>query len=438
MLREFWRFYWAVCGFTLCVIAFAGLPSIGIAQEPAEQAPTTEEGAEEVAESESEETSEETTEEAPTKDAPPEDAPTEDAPTEDAPTEDAESDETAGGSGTANERFYELFEEWKSLLKAMREIRAEFLIADNEKLDELRQSFHDKGVAGEAMVTQLTAQAEDAYRESPNSDREIVRFLVSTLNELVGRDDYRPAKRLGEMLLEGGSKEKELPELAGLAAYGNNDFDATEQHLQLAVEAGTISERGSAILQSLEDCKTTWEEEVKIRAAEADDNLPQVRLQTDVGDVVVELFENEAPETVGNFISLVEKGYYDNLTFHRVLSGFMAQGGCPDGNGLGGPGYNVYCECVNDNHRNHFAGSLSMAKTMAVNTGGSQFFLTFAPSPNLNGDHTVFGRIVEGWETLPKIVRIDPEGDHALPPTKIIKAEVIRKRDHDYRPNKVR
>ncbi len=94
---------------------------------------------------------------------------------------------------------------------------------------------------------------------------------------------------------------------------------------------------------------------------------------------------------MGNFISLVDSGFYDGLTFHRVLKGFMAQGGCPKGDGTGDPGYSIYCEVNQENARKHFRGSLSMANA-GKDTGGSQFFLTFLPTPNLNGKHTVFRR----------------------------------------------
>ena len=142
---------------------------------------------------------------------------------------------------------------------------------------------------------------------------------------------------------------------------------------------------------------------------------------------------------MGNFVNLVENGFYDGLTFHRVLPGFMAQTGCPDGDGNGGPGYQIYCECYQDNHRNHFRGSLSMAKSEARDTGGSQFYLTFLPTPHLNGKHTVFGRVIEGLDVLPQLQRRDPSkpADSAIVPDRIIKAEVIRKRDHEYLPHKV-
>ena len=117
-------------------------------------------------------------------------------------------------------------------------------------------------------------------------------------------------------------------------------------------------------------------------------------METDVGLIQIELFEDEAPKTVANFIKLVNEGFYDGLAFHRVINGFMAQGGCPntrDGAsgmpGTGGPGYTIDCE-INSNK--HIAGSLSMAHA-GKNTGGSQFFLVHSPQPRLDGVHTVFG-----------------------------------------------
>ncbi len=156
--------------------------------------------------------------------------------------------------------------------------------------------------------------------------------------------------------------------------------------------------------------------------------MPRVRLTTTKGDIVIELFENEAPMATANFISLVEKHFYDGVPFHRVIAGFMAQGGDPKGTGSGGPGYAIPCECYQPNHRSHFAGSLSMAHA-GKDTGGSQFFLTFAPTPHLNGKHTVFGRVIEGMDVLPKLERIDPtehEGQDGPTPDKIIKATVVR------------
>ena len=106
----------------------------------------------------------------------------------------------------------------------------------------------------------------------------------------------------------------------------------------------------------------------------------------------------------------MEKKFYDGLTFHRVIPGFMAQGGDPKGDGTGGPGYTIPDECYQENHRNHFRGSLSMANTGQRDTGGSQFFLTFVPTAHLDGKHTVFGRVIEGMDVLAKLQRCEPGG----------------------------
>ncbi|MEC9094827.1 MAG: peptidylprolyl isomerase [Planctomycetota bacterium] len=175
-----------------------------------------------------------------------------------------------------------------------------------------------------------------------------------------------------------------------------------------------------------------------MRTAEATKNdLPRVKLETTEGSLVIELFENEAPQAVGNFVNLVEKKYYDGLIFHRVLPGFMAQGGCPDGRGSGGPGYNIYCECQNDGYRKHFSGTLSMAHA-GKDTGGSQFFLTFLPTPHLDGRHTAFGRVIEGMDVLSKLKRVNPQQPSGTAPSKIKQATVIRKRQHPYVPTKVK
>lgn len=114
-------------------------------------------------------------------------------------------------------------------------------------------------------------------------------------------------------------------------------------------------------------------------------------ISTEKGDIKLALFPNEAPQTVSNFAELAESGFYDGLSFHRVIPGFVAQGGCPEGTGTGGPGYAIRCEVKNNPHK-HLKGALSMAHA-GRDTGGSQFFLCFAPQPHLDGEHTVFGQI---------------------------------------------
>ncbi len=116
--------------------------------------------------------------------------------------------------------------------------------------------------------------------------------------------------------------------------------------------------------------------------------MTRATIETDKGTINIQFFDADAPNTVKNFVDLAEKGFYDGLTFHRVIPNFMIQGGCPDGDGRGGPGYKINCE-INPNR--HQAGTLSMAHA-GKNTGGSQFFICHSPQSHLDGIHTVFGQ----------------------------------------------
>lgn len=137
--------------------------------------------------------------------------------------------------------------------------------------------------------------------------------------------------------------------------------------------------------------------------------LQYAKVSTQKGDIWLKLFPEEAPNTVANFAHLGNSGFYDNLTFHRVIPGFMAQGGCPLGTGTGGPGWAIACETAT-NKSKHVRGTLSMAHA-GPNTGGSQFFITFVDTPHLDGVHTVFGAIeaddAESFKVLDSIASQD-------------------------------
>jgi peptidyl-prolyl cis-trans isomerase A (cyclophilin A) len=127
-------------------------------------------------------------------------------------------------------------------------------------------------------------------------------------------------------------------------------------------------------------------------------------MKTNHGDIDIELFEDKAPLTTKNFIDLIEKGYYDNLTFHRVIDGFMIQGGCPQGTGTGGPGYKIRDE-FHPELRHDGPGVLSMANA-GPNSGGSQFFITLAATPWLDNKHAVFGKVTKGLDVVQKIGKV--------------------------------
>jgi cyclophilin family peptidyl-prolyl cis-trans isomerase len=333
--------------------------------------------------------------------------------------------------------YQRLLEDWKTVLKDLRKLKVQYQSAALADQAKIQQQWTDLVAKGSETVASLEAAGLKAYAEAPNEDPQLTRFLVKLADDCIQRDDYAGAKRVTDVLIEHDCAEKQIYDSAAIAAFVLNDYDNAETYFKLASDAGVLSTYGKELQPSVAEHKELWAKEQAIREAEATaDDLPRVKLMTSKGDIVLELFENEAPDTVGNFISLVEKGFYDGLNFHRVLKNFMAQGGDPKGDGSGGPGYTIYCECYKPEYRRHFQGSLSMAHA-GRDTGGSQFFLTFRQTPHLNGRHTCFGRVIEGMDVLSKLQRRDPQGTTTAAPDSIVKAEVVRKRDHAYAPRKV-
>ena len=166
---------------------------------------------------------------------------------------------------------------------------------------------------------------------------------------------------------------------------------------------------------------------------------PKVRIATSKGDMIVELYEDKVPNTVANIITLAESGFYKDMAFHRILKGFMAQGGCPNTKpgesgmpGTGGPGYTI-AEEFHPELKHNERGILSMAKTAAPNSTGCQFFILFANAAFLDNGYSVFGKVVEGLHVIDELEAVGHERD-GLPPKEEIRfsIEVISKNDHEY------
>jgi cyclophilin family peptidyl-prolyl cis-trans isomerase len=351
--------------------------------------------------------------------------------------------------GPAKAEFDRVFAEWKAVLTEMGKLKEEYRAASKSRQAEIDKLYKDLLAKATPMLEQLIGAAQKAYTEAPNADKDLAELLVGVVADSNARDDYERAFALAKPLMDNKCDDKYLPALAGIAAFCVSEFDLAGKWLEQAAkdqdtwqritkkdDPGRAQSR-SEFLTNVPYYKDAWTSEKRFRDAEAeakpDQLLPRVLLSTNKGDIEVELFENEAPNTVANYISLVEKGFYNGLTFHRVLPGFMAQGGDPEGNGSGGPGYHIPCECYQPNHRLHFRGTLSMAHA-GRDTGGSQFFLTFVPTRHLDGRHTVFGRVVKGFEVLAKLQRRNPEEPDQPRPDRIVEAKVLRKRKHDYVP----
>ena len=170
---------------------------------------------------------------------------------------------------------------------------------------------------------------------------------------------------------------------------------------------------------------------------------PLVTFEMENGDIFrAELYPEVAPNTVNNFISLVKKGFYDGLTFHRIIPGFMIQGGDPDGNGTGGPGYEIKGEFDSNGFENalkHTEGVLSMARAMDPDSAGSQFFVMVAAAPHLDGEYAAFGKVLEGMEAVHRAenVRTNPWNNRPIRPV-VMKKVTVDTRGVDYpEPEKV-
>lgn len=349
--------------------------------------------------------------------------------------------------------FQKIYGQWKTLLGDMAEIQTRSLGQSESGQESLREQIGKLSKQADELKPDLQAAAEAAYLADDQNKTLADLLFIMALAHLRG-DNYEESLRLAEMLIDHNYPEPDLQQahrIAASAAFATMQLDKAKQHAEAALADKNAKaddkEPLETLLAAIQFYQPLWEQEQKLRAAEekADEPLPRVKLHTSQGDIVVELFENEAPNHVANFVSLVEKGFYDGTLFHRVLPAFVAQGGDPvskdpksdpGSHGQGGPDYLIEDECNRPDHRKHFRGSLSMANS-GPNTGGSQFFLTFVPTGHLDGRHTVFGRMVEGFDVLSKFQRVDPGKSFNVVPDKIIKAEVLRKRSHPYVPKKI-
>lgn len=342
--------------------------------------------------------------------------------------------DSATPSSDAKQNFTKAQQELKRLIGELAALQAEYQQpgADKQRIEARFNAARDEArLAAASLETSATA----VVLAEPNNEA-AVQVVRDVIQGAMASDDARKALAVTETLRKAGAADGPTLLAGATAAMTVSKLDEATEFVKAAAAAGVDADKIESLERAIAAERPKVEAEMAKRAAEAEaDDLPRVKIETTKGTIVVELFENEAANTVANFISLVEQHFYDGTPFHRVIPQFMAQGGDPTGTGTGGPGYAIACECETPGARKHFLGSLSMAHA-GKNTGGSQFFLTFRPTEHLDGRHTVFGRVIEGFDVLPKLQRT--EGERAGgEPDRILKAEVLRKRDHEYVPDKL-
>ena len=327
--------------------------------------------------------------------------------------------------------FIQAQEELKKLVGELTALQAEYQQPNADKIS-IESKFNATRDKARKAALKLEESASAAVLANPEN-AEACAVVRDVLQSAMQADDPKKTLTLVKTLDDAGKANEEILLTGATAAMITSELDLAAKFLKAAKDAGMSTDKIDSLQKAIEHERPKVDAEMAVRATEEKaDDLPQVKIKTTKGTIVVELFENEAPNTVANFISLVESHFYDGTPFHRVIPQFMAQGGDPTGTGTSGPGYTIECECELPNARKHFLGSLSMAHA-GKDTGGSQFFLTFRPTEHLDGRHTVFGRVIEGFDVLPKITRT--EGPQARSTQdKIVSAEIIRKRDHVYEP----
>lgn len=337
-------------------------------------------------------------------------------------------------------------EKWKSLLTRR--------LAIFEQLQDLQKKFADAATSDEKRT--VRDQYVDLIREFEVEIYPDMIDLAATIyeknegdldageivmKEAFNNNDFDRSAEISSKLLAADRKTKDVLSMGAVSQFALHNFEQASAIFAEAQKSNRLDLRYGTYIEAATKYQELWKVEQELRAKEdaleGDAALPRIQYETTKGNIVFELFEDHAPNTVANTISLVEGGKYDGIGFHRVINGFMAQGGDPNtldddpsNDGYGGPGYSIKCECYKEGTRMHFRGSLSMAHS-GQDTGGSQFFITHLPTDWLNartepdkGGHTVFGRVIEGMKVAASLRKGD----------KIVKATVLRKRPHEYKP----
>jgi len=349
----------------------------------------------------------------------------------DIPVVESDADELAAN---ARQTFTEAQQDLKRLIGELAALQAEYQQPGADK-QQIEARFNAARDEARAAAASLETSATAVLLAEPENEA-AVQVVRDVIQGAMASDDPLKALAVAETLRGAGAADGPTLLAGATAAMTVSKLDEAAEFVKAAAAAGVNPGKIESLERAIAAERPKVEAEMAKRAAEAEaDDLPRVKIETTKGTIIVELFENEAANTVANFISLVEQHFYDGTPFHRVIPQFMAQGGDPTGTGTGGPGYAIACECDQPGARKHFLGSLSMAHA-GKNTGGSQFFLTFRPTEHLDGRHTVFGRVIEGFDVLPKLQRTEGERGGGEP-DKILKAEVLRKRDHVYVPEKL-
>ena len=346
------------------------------------------------------------------------------------------------------EKFDAAIKELRIAVKEAKRAEAIHFHVDSQTAVEYRAKWEDAASRGKTAYAKVIKLAIAYFLVVENPSQDLKHIVLEAYPRLYNAGKLEVCSELTEKLSQ--QFPDSIPLKTDLAKIGvmTNDFERGVAFVNTNVSAvRKFPQLEQNVFIDSEVLLANWKEELEIRKAEAAaDDLPRVELVTTKGKVVIELFENEAPETVANFISLVDAGFYDDIIFHRSIKNFLAHAGTMTFNRLQPVGYTIYDEHEKPNARHHFRGSVSMVTHLdKPNSGTSEFYLIRSPFATLDKFHTVFGRVISDMRVVDAIQltrTLDDDGKEEgikdVTPDMIISAKVLRKRDHEYEPNRVK
>ena len=350
------------------------------------------------------------------------------------------------------EQYNQATEKLRSSLKKVQAAKIRFHNDSSDESETHRKAWEEAVESGKSDIESLRVATMELFRRQEKPSDDVLELAVRNCLEDVHAERYGVGL---EVLRRANSIKPTVTSRALMASVQllDNEFEAAKKFFdEHPEEREVMSDTESRLYTSIDELISQFEREKRLRESEAqDDDLPRVELTTTAGTIVLELFENEAPETVANFVHLVDQGYYNGVIFHNVRTEFVAQAGSfgvvqIDGAQRlvpKGVRYTIYDENKKPEARKHFRGSLSMANQNSPHTASSQFFLSLTPQPFLNDNHTVFGRVIEGLPAMADLTVNFKQGEKGQDepiedaiPSMILSAKVIRKRNHEYQPIK--
>ena len=359
------------------------------------------------------------------------------------PLEGSKEDSSSGD--TAFDKFQKLIQEIRINEARVNKLVITMPVGFPEKRDLQKRQIEALRNRNLAIRDELLPAAQKSFDEFPNTQPQITNFLLQNIQVMLTGRNYRKmpfdpfaALQSCERMIIGGVQNPTLYSFKYRSNYILNNFPEAGRSVQKAIMLG--QEVDPKIFDDLKEMHRRFEEEKIMRQQDATNGNPQVRIETDCGVMLVELFEDHAPNTVANFITLVQDGFYNGLSFYQASPTEVVLTGSPSDDGRGGPGYQIKSEANLEGARSHFTGTLSMMAS-GQTSSGSLFLITKQPRLQYDGKITPFGRVIEGLENLYQIKIVNRSAnvsrDDPTKPTKIIRMTVVKKRNHEYVPEKI-